>query len=137
MEMAGAFLFAVPYDVMAGVVLAVHLVWILWVMFGALFTRQRPLLSGFHVVSLAYGVVIEVGPWPCPLTLAEQWLQSMHGTTPYTESFLVHYLCVLVYPDVSETVLVWGAVAVAALNVSVYGRRFWRKRRLLKGKHHM
>ena len=128
-EMAEAFLFAVPYDALAGVVLAVHLMWILWVILGALLTRHRPLLGGLHIICLIYGIVIEVAPWPCPLTLAEQWLQGEAGMTPYTESFLVHYLEALVYPDVSQSLLVWGAAAVAAFNLGVYGRRFWRRRR--------
>ena len=125
--MAGASLFAVPYGALAGAVLAAHLMWILWVILGALLTRQRPILGGFHIVSLVYGIVIEVSPWPCPLTLLEQWLQGRAGVTPYTESFLVHYLESLVYPDVSQRLLVTGAVSVAAFNLGVYGRRFWRK----------
>jgi len=126
--MARAFPFAVPCDVLAGVVLAVHLAWILWVMLGALLTRHRPLLAAFHIISLIYGIVIEVAPWPCPLTLAEQWLEGMQGTASYTGSFLVHYLEALVYPDVPQSVLVCGAVAVAALNLVVYGRRYWQAR---------
>jgi hypothetical protein len=128
-EMAEACLFAIICGALAGVVLAVHLVWILWVIFGALLTRHRPLLGGLHIVSLIYGIVIELAPWPCPLTLAEQWVQGMRGTAPYSESFLVHYLGRLVYPEVPQTVLVWGAVAVAAFNLGIYGRRFWRWRR--------
>jgi hypothetical protein len=129
--MAQAFLFAVPYDALAGVVLAVHLVWILWVILGALLTRQRPLLAGLHIISVIYGIVIEVAPWPCPLTLAEQWLQGRAGMKHYTESFLVHYLGVLVYPDVSPSLLVWSATAIAALNLGVYGRRFCRRRQAI------
>jgi hypothetical protein len=126
--MAEAFLFAVPYGALAGVVLAAHLMWILWVILGALLTRQHPILGGFHIISLVYGIVIEVAPWPCPLTLLEQWLQGKAGVTPYTESFLVHYLESLVYPDVSQSLLIWGAVSVAAFNLGVYGRRFCRRR---------
>ncbi len=128
-EMLEAFLFTVPYAALVGVVLALHLVWILWVILGALPTRHRPLLGGFHIISLIYGIVIEVAPWPCPLTLVEQWLQGEAGMTPYTESFLVHYLEMVVYPDVSQSSLAWGAAAVAAFNLGVYGRRFWRRGR--------
>jgi hypothetical protein len=127
-EMAEAFLLAPPYGVFAGVVLAVHLLWILWVILGALLTRHRPLLAGFHILSLIYGIVIEVAPWPCPLTLAEEWLQGKAGITPYTGSFLVHYLDALVYPDVPQELLVWCAAAIVAFNLGVYGRRFWRRR---------
>jgi hypothetical protein len=60
----------------------VHLAWILWVPLGALLTRHRPLLGGFHVISLIYGAVIEVGPWSYPLTLAEQWLRVRQELAP-------------------------------------------------------
>jgi len=126
-EMAEAFRFAVPYEVLAGAVLAVHLVWILWVILGALLTRHRPLLGGFHIISLVYGIVIEVAPWPCPLTLAEDWLRGKAGMTLYNESFLVHYLEALVYPDVPQVLLVWCAAVVVAVNLGVYGRRFWKR----------
>jgi len=132
--MAGAFLLAVPYGVLAGVVLVAHLAWILWVILGALLTRRHPMLAGLHIASLVYGIVIEVAPWPCPLTLAEQWLQGLQGATPYRGSFLAHYLEALVYPDVPQSVLVWGAGAVAAFNLGVYGRRFWRRRQSTDGR---
>jgi hypothetical protein len=130
-EMSEAFLFAVPYAALAGVVLAVHLVWIFWVILGALLTRQRPLLAGLHIVSVIYGIVIEIAPWPCPLTLAEQWLQGKAGMTHYTEGFLVHYLGALVYPDVPPSLLVWSATAIAAISLGVYGTRLCRGRQAI------
>jgi len=132
--MAAEFLFATPYGALAGVVLAVHLLWILWVICGALLTRRRPWLAGFHMISLLYGIVIEVVPWNCPLTLLEQWLEGKAGVTPYTESFLVHYLEALVYPDVPLTLLVWGAVGIAAFNLGIYGRRYLQVRRQASGR---
>jgi Protein of Unknown function (DUF2784) len=118
-----------PYEILAGVVLALHLLWILWVILGSLLTRHRALLRWFHIISLVYGIGIEVGPWPCPLTLVEQWLQGKAGITPYSESFLVHYLEAVVYPDVPQGLLVWCASAVCVFNLGIYGRRFWRSRR--------
>ena len=115
--------FALPYEALAGVVLAVHLAFILWVILGAFLTRGRPVVTGLHILSLIYGVVIELAPWPCPFTLAEEWLEGRAGRTPYTQSFLVHYLGALVYPDVSQTLLIWGAAAVAVVNLAVYARR--------------
>jgi len=122
-KMAPAFISPRPYEFLLGAILTLHLAWILWVILGALLTGHRPLLGGFHVVCMVYGVVIEVGPWPCPLTLVEQWARGKAGVTPYTESFLVHYLGALVYPDVSPEVLVWCASAVGLFNLSIYGRR--------------
>src|SRR5258708_2625226 len=97
------------YETLAIAALAVHLLWILWVIFGWLVTRNRPLLRCFHILSLIYSIVIEIVPWPCPLTIAEQWFQGRAGIRPYHESFLVHYLEALVYPSVSQTLLTWVA----------------------------
>jgi len=128
-EKAGAFVVVHPYEILEDVVLAVHLVWILWVILGSLLTCHRALLRWFHIISLIYGIVIEVEPWPCPLTLAEQWLQGKAGITPYSESFLVHYLEAVVYPDVPQGLLVWCASTVCLFNLGIYARRSWRSRR--------
>jgi Protein of Unknown function (DUF2784) len=57
------------YGAAAAVALVSHLLWIVWVIFGAVCTRNRPLLAGFHMASVSWGIVTELGPWPCPLTL--------------------------------------------------------------------
>jgi len=104
-----------PWGVLATVILAVHLTWIVWVIFGWLVARNRPVLRWLHFASLIYGIFIETAPWPCPLTLLEQWLESKGGAAVYREPFLIHYLEALVYPDVPERVLVSVAVAVCRL----------------------
>lgn len=62
--------------VAAVLVLAVHLAWFALVIFGTLWTSGRPLWSAIHIVALLWGIVAEVGPWPCPLTLAEQYFEA-------------------------------------------------------------
>jgi hypothetical protein len=108
------------YEVLAAAVLAAHLAWILWIILGALLTRRRRVLAWAHILSLGYGITIEIGPWPCPLTLLEQHLQSRAGMMPYRQSFLVHYLEALVYPDVPAALLTGCAVAVCLVNLCVY-----------------
>jgi len=68
-----------PMQALAVVVLVLHLAWIFWAIVGAPWTRGRPGLTAFHVISLIWGIIVEVGPWPCPLTLAEQWLEASAG----------------------------------------------------------
>ena len=109
--------------------LAVHLLWILWVMFGAVFTRGRVLLTSLHILSLVWGVIVEVGPWPCPLTIAEQFCESKAGAQSYSGAFLTHYLDRIVYPDVPESVLVVVGVVVCAFNLAVYAWRYYPKLR--------
>jgi hypothetical protein len=101
--------------------------WILWVIFGALLTRGHPRLAWFHIASLVYSVVIDAGPWPCPLTALEQIFQAKAGMTPYRQGCIVHYLDALVYPDVPEAVVTWGVVAAFVVNAGVYVVRFRRR----------
>lgn len=114
---------------LAILVLAIHLTWILWVIFGAFWTRGRGVLSAIHILSLAWGITVELSPLPCPLTLAEQFCEQRAGEAGYHEGFLMHYLDRLVYPDIPETVLVSAGVLVCALNLAVY---IWRYRRRVR-----
>jgi len=115
-----------PFAVLAALVLLAHLLWILWVIFGWTLTRHRPLLTVLHVLSLAWGIAVEAGPWPCPLTLAEQSLEARAGSSPYRGSFIVHYLDALVYPDVPEALLTWLGTGVCILILAIYANRFRR-----------
>lgn len=112
-----------------GAVLAAHLLFIAWVIGGALVTRGRRWLTGAHLASLAWGVAVELGPWPCPLTLLEQALETRAGVAGYQGSFLLHYLQLLVYPNLSLLWLVAGGLAVCGTNFGVYAWRGWTLRR--------
>jgi len=105
-----------------------HLLFILWVIFGAAAAFRRPLLRWIHIVCLIWGILTELLPWPCPLTLLENSLEARAAVTPYQGGFLLHYLDALVYPNVSPTLLTIAGVAVCALNLSVYILAFTRFR---------
>ncbi len=111
---------------MAAAVLVLHLVWILWAIFGALATRGRPWLTAFHVLSLIWGIIVEAGPWPCPLTLAEQALEARAGFRPWSGGFLVHWLEAIVYPDLPAWLVTSVGVAVCLFNLGIYARRLRR-----------
>jgi Protein of Unknown function (DUF2784) len=115
------------YRALAVAVLAVHLGWIVWVMFGWVVTRNRPVLRWLHILSLVYSILIENLPWSCPLTVAETRLEALAGIQPYHEPFLVHYLEALVYPDVPARALAWSASAVCVAILGVYGLRLRRR----------
>lgn len=107
------------------VILILHLGFIAWVIFGAVVTRSRPMLAGLHILSFIWAVLVEILPFSCPLTLAENWLELHAGTAPYQGGFLLHYLDLLIYPHVPPSVLAMAAVLVLTVNVFIYGRR-WR-----------
>jgi uncharacterized protein DUF2784 len=105
-----------------------HLLWILWILAGWTATRGRPWLSGLHIASLIWGVITELGPWPCPLTLAEQYLEARSGATAYQQGFLVHYLDKLIYPSLPEAFVGWAGASVCTLILSIYAIRMWKAR---------
>ncbi len=112
------------YLFMAIVLVGLHLLFNLWVVFGAALTRNRPRLAVAHVLSVIYGAVINNVCWPCPLTLAEIWCEVHAGRAAYHGSFLLHYLEALVYPDFPFWLLRLGAVVVCLVNLGVYARRY-------------
>ena len=113
------------YSGLAVCALVLHALFIVWVVFGALLTRSRPILRWLHIVSLVWGILTELLPWPCPLTVLENWLEAKAGVQPYQGGFLLHYLDKLVYPDISATLLTVAGVIICALNLVLYGRQMW------------
>src|ERR1700740_3714394 len=104
----------------AVLILSVHLAWLMLVIFGAIWTRCRPVWTALHILALLWGIVAEVGPWPCPLTLAEQYFEARTGGSAYQSGFLLHYLDAIVYPNLPYWVVTSAGVAVCALNLVIY-----------------
>lgn len=109
---------------LAGAVLVIHLLFILWVILGWLWTRRRPLWRSVHIASVLYGIFIEVSNVSCPLTLVEAMLEERGGMAPYHEPFVLHYLEALVYPNIPLPALIAGAVAVCLGILGIYVRRY-------------
>jgi hypothetical protein len=118
------------YVVFADVVLIVHLVYIAWVIFGAIFTRGRLWLAGIHIVTIVWGIITETTSAPCPLTLMENWCEGRAGISPYHGPFLLHCLDATIYPNVPLALLVTVAVLVCAFNLGIYVRRLLKRRSL-------
>ena len=108
----------------AALILMVHLAWLALVTFGAFWTRGRRVWSALHILALLWAIVVEVGPWPCPLTLAERYFESRAGPSAYQGGFLLHYLDAIVYPNLPDWVVTSAGTAVCALNLGIYCWRF-------------
>src|SRR5438876_1201795 len=112
---------------LAAAILGLHFLFILWIVFGAAVTRSRPLLRWLHLGSLVWGILIEILPWTCPLTWAENFLETRAGIAPYQGGFLLHYLDALIYPNIPPGLLTGLGVAVCVVNLGIYARRFQRR----------
>lgn len=108
-------------------VVLLHLLWILFVVFGAFFTRGHRLLIAFHIFSLVWGILAETTPVPCPLTLAEQYFENQAGWHAYVGSFLLHALNSVVYPDLPAVLLAVAGTLICLVNLAIYAFRFRRR----------
>ncbi|MGH9488706.1 MAG: DUF2784 domain-containing protein [Terriglobales bacterium] len=108
---------------LATLVVFVHALFILWVAAGAALTRGRRWLRAAHLASLAWAVLVDIGPWPCPLTALEQFLENAAGLVSYRGSFLLHYLQLIVYPNLPDSLIVVAGLTVCGANFFIYFRR--------------
>lgn len=87
------------FRILADVITALHLAFVLFVIFGGLLALHWPRLAWLHVPAALWGSLIEICGFPCPLTYWEnrfRWLAAQSG---YSESFSEHYLLPLIYPE--------------------------------------
>ncbi len=114
------------FQILSPIVVAVHLAWILWVIVGARWTRGHPWLTAFHLTSLVWGIIVETCPVNCPLTLAEQALETGAGMHPWAGSFILHYLDAIVYPNLPASLLIALGVALCVANLLIYALRLYQ-----------
>jgi len=114
----------------ADAVLLFHLGFILFVLFGGLLALRWRWLPLLHLPAAAWGVLVEVGGWVCPLTYLENRLRVLAGDAGYSESFVEHYLLALIYPPgLTQSIQLVLAGVVVAVNALVYAW-LWRRRRV-------
>ncbi len=117
------------YVLLADVIAFVHLLFVLFVMFGALFILRWPAFLWIHPPSLLWGVIVECTGAICPLTPLESRLRLLGGGAGYTEDFLSHWLLTVLYPEslTRELQIAMGA-ALLLMNMGLYVW-IWRRRR--------
>lgn len=109
------------FGLLADGVLILHLGFILFVVGGGFLVRRHPRLAWLHLPAAAWGALIELGGWTCPLTPLENHLRQMGGGAGYAESFVAHYLVPLIYPAALTRELQIGlGLGVVAINLAAY-----------------
>lgn len=118
------------YAMASTLVLLVHLAFVLFVVGGAILLPRWPRLVWLHLPAAAWGFFVEFTGRGCPLTAFENLLRLRAGQGGYTESFIEHYILLLLYPGglKRDTQLALAAV-VAAINLLLYAWVFLRSRR--------
>ncbi|MDU8631439.1 DUF2784 domain-containing protein [Pseudomonas syringae group sp. 243L2] len=110
------------YRVAADAVVAFHLLFIVFVLFGGLLVVSRPWLVLLHVPAVAWRAAVEFLHLYCPLTPLENTLRRTAGEQGYDGGFVEHYLIPLIYPaGLTPGIQLWLGGIVLLVNVSVYG----------------
>ncbi len=123
------------YRALAVAAVAVHFLFILFVLFGGFLVFRWPRVAWAHVPVFLWGALIEFGGWVCPLTYLENHYRLKGLAEGYATSFVEHYIMPLIYPDLlfpggfPRSGFIAIGVFVLALNGAVYWRA-WKRRRV-------
>jgi Protein of Unknown function (DUF2784) len=111
-----------PYRLLADMVLALHLLFVLFVVLGGLLLMRWPSLAWVHLPAAVWGTLIELAGWICPLTPLEQMLRRRAGGAGYQGGFIEHYILPVLYPgNLTRNIQLVLAAVVVVVNLSIYG----------------
>ena len=98
-----------------------HLAFIAFVLGGGLLVLWRPRLAWFHLPAAAWGALIEIMGWTCPLTPLENYFLKLAGDISYQGDFIARYLWPIIYPAGLTPVIqnILGAIVIV-LNCIIY-----------------
>lgn len=110
------------YRLLAGVVVAIHGLFILFVVFGGFLAWRWRWIAYVHVPCAIWGVLIEYRGWICPLTPLENALRDKAGEAGYSGGFIEHYVLPLIYPaGLTPRMQVVLGTLVLTINLIAYG----------------
>jgi hypothetical protein len=117
------------YRLLADTVVVIHLLFILYVLFGGLLGLWRARLLWLHLPAFAWGLVVEFAGLICPLTPLENTLRYRGGEQGHSGGFIEHYLEPLIYPPglTPWVQLVFG-IFIVLVNAAVYSTVWQRLR---------
>lgn len=84
--------------VVANFLVAVHAVFLAFVLVGVLIVLRWPALWRVHAACAAWGLFIELTRFTCPLTTLEKWLRVQGGAPSYNGGFFEQYIVSMVLP---------------------------------------
>jgi hypothetical protein len=117
------------YRILADLVVGVHALFVGFVVAGGLLALRWPWVVAAHLPAAAWGAMIELRGWICPLTPLEKSLRAAAGQAGYPGGFIEHYVLPVLYPaGLTRGVQLGLASLVIAVNLLVYGMVLQRRR---------
>ena len=118
------------YSFAADIVVVAHLGFIIFVLAGGLLVLKWPKMIFVHLPAAAWGVIVELTGWLCPLTPLENSLRRAAGEAGYSGGFIEHYLLPIIYPaGLTREIQILAGIGVIAINLVIYLAILKRRRR--------
>jgi len=109
------------YRALADILVILHLGFVAFVILGGLLALRWPRVAWVHVPAAAWGALIELTGWICPLTPWEQTLRRLGGEAGYSGGFVAHYLLGVLYPaGLTPSMQTLLGLSVVGLNIAIY-----------------
>ena len=109
------------YSFLSDLLVVFHLVFILYVMAGALLIFKWQKALWLHLPACFWGITVEFTGWICPLTPWEIQLRRLAGEEGYTGSFIEQYLIPIIYPSgLNREIQMLLVSTVLIVNLSLY-----------------
>ena len=110
------------YELMANLTLIIHLIFILFVIFGGLLFFIFSKIIYIHLPALLWGIYIELTNSVCPLTYLENWFLFKGELTTYSNDFINNYLFSIIYPkELTAEIQIYLGISLLVINILIYG----------------
>ena len=113
------------YELFANLTLIIHLIFILFVIFGGMLSFFFSKIIYIHFPALLWGIYIEFTNSICPLTYLENWFLNQAELTTYSNSFINNYLFPIIYPEgLTTDIQTYIGITLIVFNILIYGLIF-------------
>ena len=110
------------YEFLANLTLVIHLIFILFVIFGGLLFFIFSKIIYIHLPALIWGIYIELTSSKCPLTYLENWFLYQGQLTTYSNSFIQNYVLPIIYPEnLTADLQIYLGITLIIINIFIYG----------------
>lgn len=114
------------YAILADIVIFFHLLWILFLIFGAYFGLKYRSMKYVHIAALTFSITMQLRGWFCPLTYMENYFRRKVGTE-YDDSFIDHYLEKVIYQTFTGNQIFYTTIVVVAVTAILYCIQYVKK----------
>ena len=113
------------YELFANLTLIIHLIFILFVIFGGLLFFIFSKIIYIHLPALLWGIYVELTNSICPLTYLENWFLYQAKLTTYSNNFINNYLFPIIYPEgLTTDIQTYIGITLIVINILIYGLIF-------------